>query len=82
MAIRLRKVKEILIALCAAETDPEPEDLYLDDNIHHALAVKFARDWQGELINWKYEEEDHLAETQKLRDAEEELMKWLASNPG
>lgn len=77
MAIRLRKVEGTLIALCAAETDPQEGDLYLDDGIHYALAAKFARDWRGQTIDWSYEEDDRLAETQKLRDAQEELIRWL-----
>jgi len=26
----------------------EPGDLYLDDGVHHALVVKFERDWLSE----------------------------------
>ncbi len=77
MAIRVRKVEGVCIALCAAETDPLPGDLYLDDSVHYALAAKFARDWRGRTIAWEYEDHDRLAGTQKLRDAEKELRKWL-----
>lgn len=77
MSIRVRTVEGVVIALCAAETDPKPGDLYLDDNVHYALAAKFARDWRGQEVTWIYEEEDRLAETQKLRDAQEELHKWF-----
>ena len=45
MAIRIRKVKGRLLALCAAATKPEPEDIYLDDACHHALSTKFALDF-------------------------------------
>lgn len=48
MAIRIRKVNGVTIALCAAETNPKPGDLYLDDTIHHALATKFGLDWHKE----------------------------------
>lgn len=48
MAIRIRKVKGHLVALCAAETKAEPEDIYLDDAMHEALATKFAIDWDRE----------------------------------
>ena len=41
MAIRIRKVDGITIALCAAETNEKLGDLYLDDSIHHALSTKF-----------------------------------------
>jgi len=82
MAIRIRRIENfegeaILVALCAAETDPMPGDLYLDDGVHYALAAKFAKDWRGRLIETVYDEHDRAAETQKLRDAKEELMKWL-----
>ena len=45
MAIRLRKVNGIWIALCAAESSPQKDDLYLDDRQHHALTEKFSRDF-------------------------------------
>lgn len=48
MSIRLRRVNGILIALCAARSVEKPGDVYLDDNAHHALAEKFARDWSTE----------------------------------
>lgn len=69
MAIRLRKVEDRLIALCAAETDSMPGDVYLDDGQHYALAAKFWRDYQGQTIDWQEEEDNRLAETQKVRDA-------------
>lgn len=71
MAIRIRKVKGITIALCAQETDEKKGDLYLDDGIHYALAAKFALDWESEL---GYEDEGYQPEwpimaTQKVRNA-------------
>lgn len=78
MAIRLRTVNGVRVALCAAETDPLPDDLYLDDLEHESLAAKFAADWQGRTINWRDEVKDAAAATQKLRDAREELEKWLS----
>lgn len=45
MAIRLRKISGNLIAFCAAKTPPHPDDLYLDDEAHHALTVKFEEDF-------------------------------------
>jgi hypothetical protein len=77
MAIRIRKVNDITVALCAVETDPQPGDLYLDDTIHYALAAKFAKDWQNhETINWQYPEQWAAMDTQKLRDAEQEIIEW------
>lgn len=48
MAIRLRIIDGHRVALCAAKTKAEPEDLYLDDSMHHALSTKFAIDWDSE----------------------------------
>ena len=48
MAIRIRKVNDVIIALCAAETDKKFGDLYLDDTIHHALSTKFGLDFYEE----------------------------------
>lgn len=45
MAIRIREVNGKTIALCAAETNEKPGDLYLDDTIHHALSTKFGLDF-------------------------------------
>jgi hypothetical protein len=80
MAIRLRTVDGVRVALCAAETDPMPGDAYLDDADHYALAAKFASDWQGRPVDWSYPEEWGAMESQKLRDAREELQAWLAKN--
>ena len=77
MAMRLRKVEGTLIALCAAETDPMPDDAYLDDGQHYAIAAKFWRDYQGQTIDFIDEEDKQLAETQKMRDAATELRNWL-----
>ena len=46
MAIRIRKVNGKTKALCAAETKAEKGDLYLDDNVHYALMLKFISDWE------------------------------------
>lgn len=78
MAIRLRTINGVRIALCAAETDPMPGDVYLDDADHYALAAKFSHDYQ----NWdgrlpQYPEQWAAMESQKLRDAKIELEKWL-----
>lgn len=45
MAIRIRIVNGHMVALCAAKTESKKGDVYLDDNIHHALSTKFAMDW-------------------------------------
>lgn len=76
MAIRLRTVNGLRVALCAAETDPMLGDIYLDDGEHYALAAKFSRDWAGQVAGWPYPEQWAAMDTQKLRDAEEELLLW------
>lgn len=44
MAIRIRVVDGVTVALCAAKSVPKEGDVYLDDNIHYALTVKFMAD--------------------------------------
>ena len=52
MAIRIRIINGFTVALCAAKTGVKNGDLYLDDNIHHALTTKFGLDFFEEgLIN-------------------------------
>jgi hypothetical protein len=48
MAIRMRRVNGVLIALCAAKSIEKIDDLYLDDEQHHALATKFSIDFTSE----------------------------------
>ncbi|MER9356962.1 hypothetical protein NKI61_27355 [Mesorhizobium sp. M0514] len=83
MAIRIRTVGETRVALCAAETDERPGDVYLDDAAHYALAAKFRLDWKDQqLTGWpEYPVEWAAMETQKLRDAEATLTAWLDSQP-
>jgi hypothetical protein len=76
MAVRLRTVNGVRIALCAVESDAEPGDMYLDDADHYALAAKFRRDWAGQNNNFSYSPEWEVMDTQKRRDAEEEFAKW------
>ena len=45
MAIRIRKVKDHTIAVCAAYTEPKEGDIYLDDAAHGALSGKFGLDF-------------------------------------
>lgn len=78
MAIRIRASNGAVIALCAAETDAEPGDRYLDDGEHYALAAKFAHDWHGQTLDWECPEEWAEMAKHKKRDAVEELNKWLA----
>ena len=47
MAIRLRETRGKWRALCAAEFEGLPNDVYLDDNMHHALSEKFMNDFKA-----------------------------------
>lgn len=80
MAIRLRKSGGLTIALCAAETNGIEGDHYIDDDGHYALAAKFAQDKAGQ-PDAQYPEEWAEMEKHKLRDAKEELDKWIADMP-
>jgi len=48
MAMRLRRIDGHLIALCAAKTQPQIGDFYLDDEQDHAVRVKLERDFNSE----------------------------------
>lgn len=80
MAIRLRTVGNVRVALCAAETDPLPGDVYLDDGDHYAIVAKFAQDHQ---TGTEYPAEWAAMAAQKMRDARVELERWdAAGRPG
>jgi hypothetical protein len=82
MAIRIRTVNGVTLALCAAETDPKRGDVYLDDDKHYALTMKFALDFkqQGGIT----EDSGHdpwILEAmlnEKKRDAKDVLQKTLS----
>lgn len=76
MAIRIRQVDGTLIALCAAETDHKEGDLYLDDGIHFALVTKFSEDYKLGISESRLVE---LMQQEKMRDAKEEIEKWIKS---
>ncbi len=46
MAIRLRIIRGQLKALCARITKSRKDDIYLNDNVHDALATKFLEDFK------------------------------------
>ncbi len=60
------------IALCAARSEPMPDDLYLSDAVHHALLTKFVLDWHSEGILPDIQLADLavLKEMMNLRDVE------------
>jgi hypothetical protein len=45
MAIRIRNVDGHIVALNARLTAQQPDDIYLDDAVHHALSTKFGVDF-------------------------------------
>lgn len=54
MAIRIRRVEGKLVALCAAESDAEEDDVYLNDHEDHALRRKFIKDYESEGVDFGY----------------------------
>lgn len=78
MSIRLRTVNGVRVALCAAESDAMPNDAYLDDADHYALAAKFRLDWYGQTNDFPYPREWSAMATQKVRDASEVLVAALS----
>lgn len=61
MSIRLRRVDGQLVALCAARSVEKPGDIYIDDEVHYALAQKFALDndlWETDEHRTRIEAEE------------------------
>jgi hypothetical protein len=82
MAIRIRVVDGVTVALCAVESDKMEGDIYLDDGAHHALSSKFGLDFHsmGYLADPRADPiVVAVMESQKVRDAEEEHNKWQAA---
>ena len=48
MAIRIRRIDGHLVALCAARAEEKPEDIYINDEMDHALRIKFLIDYESE----------------------------------
>lgn len=48
MSIRIREIDGHMVALCAAKAQARAGDIYLNDNAHHALMVKFTVDLESE----------------------------------
>jgi len=70
MAIRIRTIDDNIVALCAAECTAKSGDIYLDDNIHHALTGKFKKDFTSEgIINIQ------------TRDRDKKISAWLGLSP-
>ena len=76
MAIRIRTVNGVRVALCAAETKAQADDIYLDDGDHYALAAKFRRDWIGQTNDFAYPEEWAAMDTQFVRELRDATDQW------
>ena len=50
MAIRIREIDGHWVAVCAAKVKVRKGDIYLNDNLHHALTTKFAIDHERSYI--------------------------------
>lgn len=48
MAIRVRTIDGVVVALCAAEFPAQEGDLYIDDAQDHAIRQKLWTDWRAE----------------------------------
>ncbi len=46
MAIRLRTINGVRVALCAAKSRPVQGDIYIDDGFHYAISQKYWRDYE------------------------------------
>ena len=80
MAIRIRLINGEVVALCAAESEAEPGDIYLDDNVHHALTGKFYNDFDSEGIIKRREVKILDPET-KQDKAKRELFELISQQP-
>jgi hypothetical protein len=57
--------------------------IYIDDGYHCALAAKFSQDHQEDGGSYaEYPEIWAIMETQKVRDAKEEIEKWINEQGG
>lgn len=81
MAIRLRTVNGILVAICAARSVEKPGDVYLDDAQHHALAEKFMEDFQSEGYNTK-PYDGTAAQLRALEEGHNPARQWWDSEYG
>lgn len=65
MAIRVRRVNGVWVACCAARTVEKEGDVYLDDDVHHALASKFTEDFTSEGGLMPVDHEESIARLQE-----------------
>ena len=48
MAMRLRQIEGVWVAVCAAKTRARPGDVYIDDAQDHAIRAKLSHDNRSE----------------------------------
>lgn len=77
MAMRIRRVDGVVIAVCAALTEPKVGDLYIDDEAHSALSLKVM--WERGEISDAHPAAVLMDREQGHRNAEEELLAWLGA---
>lgn len=73
MAIRIRKINNKIIAICAAKSSPKKDDIYLDDAVHHALSTKFTVDFASEGLMKRDVADEDLIELMKIEQNGEEF---------
>jgi hypothetical protein len=78
MAMRLRVVDGYSIAVCAALTESKEGDVYLDDEQHYAIAMKFYHE-AGHGVG---EYAELMEREQNFRDAAKECEEWSVENGG
>ncbi len=81
MAIRIRVVDGVTVAICAARSIPNPGDIYLDDAAHHALSTKFAADFNHNFdTDLPYEQQlVRIADIEESNNpARDEWDSWIA----
>lgn len=69
MAIRIRTVDGVRVAICAARSVPKWGDVYLNDGDHHALSVKFDLDF---VSMYFLKEKSCYADSEEARVMEQE----------
>ena len=76
MSIRVRRIDGKLVALCGAQSTAEEGDIYLDDEVDHAVRKKLYTDFESEDAACKSEEEvmsDMFDTTKTLDECRDEL---------
>ena len=83
MAIRIRVVDGVMVALCAARSVPKEGDVYLDDAMHYALSTKFALDfnsnrlWEGGELPYEPREAELIEQEESNNENRSEWDEWM-----